>query len=89
MVVFIAELSRAKSNSQNRHLPRKARHFATRSASTLPESSGKCKGRIELPFRRAAYAANRISANLKGSTKQFGWLQATATSKFGLSDIME
>jgi hypothetical protein len=28
------------------------------------------------------YAARRISSNLKGSTKQFGWLQAPATSKF-------
>jgi hypothetical protein len=27
----------------------------------------------------AAYAASRISSNLKGSTKQFGWLQAPAT----------
>jgi hypothetical protein len=27
----------------------------------------------------AAYAAGRISPNLKGSTKQFGWLQAPAT----------
>jgi hypothetical protein len=26
-----------------------------------------------------AYAATRISSNLKGSTKQFGWLQAPAT----------
>ena len=25
------------------------------------------------------YAARRISSNLKGSTKQFGWLQASAT----------
>ena len=25
------------------------------------------------------YAATRISSNLKGSTKQFGWLQASAT----------
>ena len=24
----------------------------------------------------AGYAASRISSNLKGSTKQFGWLQA-------------
>src|SRR5258708_12582511 len=27
----------------------------------------------------AAYAATRISSNLKGRTKQFGWLQASAT----------
>jgi hypothetical protein len=25
------------------------------------------------------YAASRISSNLKGSTKQFGWLQGSAT----------
>ena len=25
------------------------------------------------------YATSRISSNLKGSTKQFGWLQAPAT----------
>jgi hypothetical protein len=25
------------------------------------------------------YAANRINSNLKGNTKQFGWLQAPAT----------
>lgn len=29
------------------------------------------------------YAASRISSNLKGSTKQFGWLQAPATSARG------
>src|SRR3984885_9434987 len=28
---------------------------------------------------RAGYAASRISSTLKGSTKQFGWLQAPAT----------
>jgi hypothetical protein len=28
---------------------------------------------------RSGYAASRISSNLKGSTKQFGWLQAPAT----------
>jgi hypothetical protein len=27
----------------------------------------------------AGYAATRISSNLNGSTKQFGWLQAPAT----------
>jgi len=27
----------------------------------------------------AGYAANRISSKLKGSTKQFGWLQTPAT----------
>ena len=31
---------------------------------------------------RAAYAASRISSNLKGTTKQFGWLQASATKDF-------
>jgi hypothetical protein len=30
----------------------------------------------------AAYAASRISPTLKGSTKQFGWLQAIATASF-------
>jgi len=30
----------------------------------------------------AGYAASRISSNLRGSTKQFGWLQAPATKKF-------
>jgi hypothetical protein len=34
---------------------------------------------------QAAYAASRISSNLKGSTKQFGWLQACATKKSFLS----
>jgi hypothetical protein len=29
---------------------------------------------------QAAYDASRISCNLKGSTKQFGWLQASATT---------
>jgi len=28
----------------------------------------------------AGYSESRISANLKGSTKQFGWLQASATN---------
>src|SRR6202049_1382048 len=31
------------------------------------------------------YAARRISSNLKGSTKQFGWLQASATKVSSLS----
>jgi hypothetical protein len=31
---------------------------------------------------QAGYAASRISSNLKGSTKQFGWLQAPATKRF-------
>jgi hypothetical protein len=30
----------------------------------------------------AAYVTSRINSNLKGSTKQFGWLQATATKKY-------
>src|SRR6267378_1145549 len=34
---------------------------------------------------RAAYAASRISSNLKGTTKQFGWLQASATKVSSLS----
>jgi hypothetical protein len=33
----------------------------------------------EVFARGAAYAASRISSTLKGSTKQFGWLQASAT----------
>jgi hypothetical protein len=32
----------------------------------------------EVFTRGAAYAASRISSTLKGSTKQFGWLQASA-----------
>jgi hypothetical protein len=28
----------------------------------------------------AGYAESRISSKLKGSTKQFGWLQAPATN---------
>src|SRR5258705_6276471 len=31
------------------------------------------------------YAANWISSTLKGSTKQFGWLQASATKVHSLS----
>jgi len=31
---------------------------------------------------RAAYTASRISSNLKGTTKQFRWLQAPATNLF-------
>ncbi len=30
----------------------------------------------------AGYAASRISSTLKGSTKQFGWLQASATTMY-------
>src|ERR1700687_1811020 len=33
----------------------------------------------------AGYAASRISSNLKGSTKQFGWLQAAATKVSSVS----
>jgi hypothetical protein len=35
----------------------------------------------------AGYAASRISSNLKGRTKQFGWLQASATRRFFLSTV--
>jgi hypothetical protein len=31
---------------------------------------------MTVDLRGVAYAANRISFTLKGSTKQFGWLQA-------------
>jgi hypothetical protein len=34
---------------------------------------------VTVDLRGAAYAASRISSTLNGSTKQFGWLQATAT----------
>jgi hypothetical protein len=34
---------------------------------------------MTVDLRGAAYAASRISSTLKGSTKQFGWLQAPAT----------
>jgi hypothetical protein len=34
---------------------------------------------MTVDLRGAAYAASRISSTLKGSTKQFGWLQASAT----------
>jgi hypothetical protein len=33
----------------------------------------------------AAYAASRISSNLKGSTKQFGWLQASAIRNYSVA----
>ena len=33
---------------------------------------------MTVDLRGAAYAASRISSTLKGSTKQFGWLQAPA-----------
>jgi hypothetical protein len=34
---------------------------------------------MTVDLRGAAYAASRISSTLKGTTKQFGWLQAPAT----------
>src|SRR6202048_3012597 len=34
---------------------------------------------MAVDLRGAAYAASRISSTLKGSTKQFGWLQALTT----------
>ena len=37
----------------------------------------------------AGYAASRISSNLKGSTKQFGWLQALATIRIDKTSLME
>jgi hypothetical protein len=40
---------------------------------------------MTIDLRGAAYAASRISSTLKGSTKQFGWLQATATKASSLS----
>jgi hypothetical protein len=39
---------------------------------------------MTVDLRGAAYAAIRISSMLEGSTKQFGWLQASATNKFFL-----
>ena len=35
---------------------------------------------MTVDLRSVAYAASRISSTLKGSTKQFGWLQAFVTS---------
>jgi hypothetical protein len=40
---------------------------------------------MTVDLRGAAYAASRISSTLKGSTKQFGWLQAAATKVSCLS----
>ena len=37
---------------------------------------------MTVDLRGAAYAASRISSTLKGSTKQFGWLQASATKNY-------
>jgi hypothetical protein len=42
---------------------------------------------VTVDLRGAAYAASRINSPLKGSTKQFGWLQAPATKKSFLSRI--
>jgi hypothetical protein len=41
---------------------------------------------MTVDLRGAAYAASRISSTLKGSTKQFGWLQASATKVASLSN---
>jgi hypothetical protein len=38
---------------------------------------------MTVDLRGAAYAASRISSTLKGSTKYFGWLQASATKDVG------
>jgi hypothetical protein len=44
----------------------------------------------EVFARGAAYAASRISSTVKGSTKQFGWLQAPAIANvFVLSNLHE
>jgi hypothetical protein len=40
---------------------------------------------MTVDLRGAAYAASRTSSTLKGSTKQFGWLQASATKASSLS----
>ena len=37
---------------------------------------------MTVDLRGALYAASRISSSLKGSTKQFGWLQASATRNY-------
>src|SRR5260370_36156763 len=42
---------------------------------------------MTVDLRGVAYAASRISSTLKGSTKQFGWLQAPATKISFLSII--
>jgi hypothetical protein len=42
---------------------------------------------MTVDLRGAAYAASRISSTLKGSTKQFGWLQAAATEDSFVSVI--
>jgi len=40
---------------------------------------------VNLENAGCGYAASRISSNLKGSTKQFGWLQAAATKLSSIS----
>jgi hypothetical protein len=42
---------------------------------------------MTVDLRGAAYAASRISSTLKGSTKQFGWLQAPAIEFSPVSKI--
>jgi hypothetical protein len=42
---------------------------------------------MTVDLRGAAYAASRISSTLKGSAKQFGWLQAAATRISSLSSL--
>jgi hypothetical protein len=37
---------------------------------------------MTVDLRGTAYAASRMSSTLKGSTKQFGWLQASATRSY-------
>jgi hypothetical protein len=41
----------------------------------------------EVFARGAACAASRISSTLKNSTKQFGWLQASATKVSSLNNF--
>ena len=55
-------------------LKRASRHFT-------PGLSGDAEAIASLlpATAHVVYAANRISSNLRGSTKQFGWLQAPAT----------
>jgi hypothetical protein len=43
-----------------------------------PHAKAACRTPGIAETSQAAYAANRISSNLKGRTKQFGWLQAPA-----------
>jgi hypothetical protein len=42
---------------------------------------------MTVDLRGVAYAASRISSTLKGSTKQFGWLQAPATTELALTHM--